>query len=379
MGAEAESILRLESSGRSGVPRRLVVRLSSLGDVILASAALEAIRRRDPQSGVDWVVCREYAELLKGHPGIRRVWEYDRRTGLRGWLRLGRELKREGYFEVFDLHGSLRSRLLRVLFLMPLRRAAADSNRIVLGWPGCRWRRVSKQRLRLWGYFALKQRWPRRWRPKPFVERFARAAGGGGGERPDLRHLIAATELPRELVGRRYLCVMPGSRWAGKKWPVSSFLSALTDLPFLLTREISVAVLGSQADPESFELARQLESRGIDVISGAGLWTLSQTARALSSSLGYFGSDTGLAHLAEAVGKPAAMVLGPTVPDMGFGPWRPDSLALGMELGCRPCSKDGRKCFRRRDLYLCMTGLEPGGVGAQLRPWVDRLRQSRDS
>ena len=147
----------------------LVFRLSSLGDVILASTVLSALA--DPT--LDWVVAREFAPLLRGHPRIGRLWEFDRASGLAGWLELLRQLRKEGYDEVLDLHGSLRTRVARVF----------------LG-NSPRWRRLSKERWRLYGLYVFKRYWPQSLRPRPFVARFARFAGGAGGERPDLTHLL---------------------------------------------------------------------------------------------------------------------------------------------------------------------------------------------
>jgi ADP-heptose:LPS heptosyltransferase len=76
----------------------------------------------------------------------------------------------------------------------------------------------------------------------------------------------------------------------------------------------------------------------------------------------YLGSDTGLAHLAEAVGTRSRVIFGPTRPELGFGPWRPESLAISLPLACAPCSKDGKTCFRLTSPYLCMRGLSPDAV-----------------
>src|SRR4051794_27013241 len=88
------------------IPNRLVFRLSSLGDVILATSFLSALDSSDPSAKVDWVVAREFAEVLKGHPRIRKLWEFDRSQGLKGWLSLCDQLVAENYDQVFDLHAT---------------------------------------------------------------------------------------------------------------------------------------------------------------------------------------------------------------------------------------------------------------------------------
>ena len=152
-----------------------------------------------------------------------------------------------------------------------------------------------------------------------------------------------------------YLCVMPSSRWDGKKWPVENYFELLKTVKYL------PVILGSKNDPESLELVAKLSNAGIDYFSGVGIWSLAQTARVLSSSLGYLGGDTGLAHLAEAVGVPAKIVFGPTAPDMGFGPWMKGSSSIGLSLWCR-IGKDGRACFRVTQRYCCLKDLSVTAV-----------------
>src|SRR5690348_12590491 len=93
--------------------KQLVIRLSSLGDVILATSALEVDL---PGQVIDWVVSKEYVELIHGHPKLNQVFGFDRKSGSSGWIRLCRELWENQYQIIFDLHGSLRTRMMRFLF-----------------------------------------------------------------------------------------------------------------------------------------------------------------------------------------------------------------------------------------------------------------------
>jgi ADP-heptose:LPS heptosyltransferase len=80
----------------------------------------------------------------------------------------------------------------------------------------------------------------------------------------------------------------------------------------------------------------------------------SATTSLMKEAAFYVGSDTGLAHLAEAVGTPSFMIFGPTRPDLGFGPWHQQSGSIHAEVWCSPCSKDGRHCYRYQDRYACL-------------------------
>jgi heptosyltransferase II len=124
--------------------------------------------------------------------------------------------------------------------------------------------------------------------------------------------------------------------------------------------------LGGPDDRESFELVRRLEDAGVRHFSAVGERSLPQVARILAGSQGYLGNDTGLGHLAEAVGVGSFVVFGPTTPEMGFGPWRSQSRTIGKDLWCRPCGKDGRFCYRPKNKFLCMTSLDSSEVLAEV-------------
>jgi ADP-heptose:LPS heptosyltransferase len=337
----------------------LIIRLSSLGDVILASAALQS--QALPEK-VDWLVAAEYSDLLKNHPKIRKLHIFHRSKGFIGWVELCRDLWTHHYDEIYDLHGSLRTRWMRVLFLfwgLKVRLSMRSPRK------SPQWFKIDKQKLRLWGFFVLKRFWPRVFMPEAWVSRFSRRVGGTGTERPDLRHLCQEVVERKALFpvqkGVNWICVMPSSRWSGKKWPVSFYADLIGQM------KIFPVVLGSSKDQEGLELCRELEKRSVSFLSAVGLWDLPMTAWALSQCPGgYLGGDTGLAHLAEAVGVPARIIFGPTHPEMGFGPWRSESRSIQLSLACSPCSRNGRFCYRLGQPYHCLRGLSAQEVYLQM-------------
>ncbi|MGZ3699909.1 MAG: glycosyltransferase family 9 protein [Bdellovibrionota bacterium] len=337
--------------------RRLIIRLSSLGDVILATAALA-----EDATVVDWVVAKEFAPVLRGHPRINRIWEFDRRGGLPAWVALCRELRAQKYDEILDLHRSVRSVLAQILFLC-WSVASFDQSRV-------QWRAIQKSRWRLWGYFLLKKKhWPADLRPASWANRFSNLTENSRGvlHRPDMTHLLGLPGEVERVLGEigvkrgDYFCVMPDSNWSGKNWPIVRFVQALKEL------DVPIVVLGTDKDQRSHDLLGALELAGKNAISAVGRLDLQGVARLLSASRGLLSNDTGMVHLAEAVGVRAVVVYGPTTPDMGFGPWREQSRALEGNLWCRPCGKDGRFCFRTgEDRFRCLNTVDPREVSRAL-------------
>lgn len=338
--------------------KRLIIRLSSLGDVILSTSSLEAL----PVGGtVDWVVSKEYAPLLNAHPKLNRIFEFDRDSGLKGWIALCRTLWEENYTEVLDLHRNLRSKILKILFIywsFAYRKASFPS-----------WKTIQKQRVRLYGYFIFKSLWPKAWRPTPWVKRYSLFVGGSGNEHPDLRYLLnknssLTTDHFRqflEKIGKPYICVMPSSQWEGKNWSVEQYCELLKRLPYL------PVILGTNKDQNSLNLCAELAKNKFTFYSGVGIWNILETAAVLSESAGYIGGDTGLAHLSEALRVSAHILYGPTNQDMGFGPWQKMSRAYSSKIWCQPCGKDGRYCFRLNARYSCLRQLSPEMILEKMR------------
>lgn len=353
--------------------RVLVIRLSSLGDVVLSSSYLNSqnISKINP---VDWLVSAEYAELLEGHPNIGRIWKFARKSGdrrsilvgLKEWITLCQTIWNEDYDEIHDLHGSLRTRVAQLIFHF----LSFTSPRQKKSPP--HWKRVSKQRVRLYGFFIFKGLWPARLRPDSWVQRYSQMSGINKQSETNLSHLMTSKNrgvvVDLSSIPKPYICVMPDSLGIGKKWPTSMFLETLKT-----SNKFYPVIMGSEGDTCSHDLVKAMESAGLPHLSGVGKWSLREVAQVLHGAVCYFGNDTGLAHLAEAMGTPALVIYGPTHPQMGFGPWKPQSKMITSDLGCQPCGKDGRFCYRRKEKYLCLTSLNGAKVGEVLSDFEERI------
>jgi ADP-heptose:LPS heptosyltransferase len=321
-----------------GNGRVLCFRLSSLGDVVISTAALTVLHTQGKR--VDWVTLDAYAGLVEGHPAVDRVWSFSKTQKLKGWLTLLRELADQPYDQVLDLHGSLRTRFARFYFFFH-----PNGRRM-------RWRSLPKERWRSWGFYLFKKFWPRSLRPRLQVERFAQTAGGQGHERPDLKHLLKTPPNTRSGI-----CVMPSAKGAGKTWPTERWVALLSSWAVIRER---ITILGTPADQPSRELLKGLREVNpkLDVRDGLSRMTFQELARVIAESRRMISVDTGMAHLAEALGVPSTVLFGPTSPEQGFGPWRSESQAVHTLLWCSPCGRDGRMCFRPTERFACQNQIQ---------------------
>lgn len=345
----------------------LVLRLSSLGDLLLSTAFLESI---PPGVAVDWVVNQKFAFVLEGHPRIRKLYLFESRQGLGAWIKLMRELAQAQYHARVDLHATLRTRIARIVFAL--------HGQTVLN--------ISKERLRSLLYFSLKKWVPQGLRPTPYWKRFSKmgirvvkqlgipAQGGEGTLHPprfplEVEEVEAKAILAEyQLQPKSYLAVMPASRWQSKEWGAERYFEAIRALYRAHSSLAStpVLVLGRESDRASTQLLVRLKAEGIPTRSGLSEEEFRVTAFLLSQAILYLGGDTGLAHLAEAVGTRAVVIFGPTQPEVGFGPWREGSLAVRSPVICSPCSKDGRPCYRFFQPYECFKQIHPDQVASDL-------------
>ncbi|MFN0150765.1 MAG: glycosyltransferase family 9 protein [bacterium] len=297
-------------------PRFLAIRFGALGDLVLATCVIDALAKAHPGCAIDFVTKQEFAPILEHDPRIARVIAFDGSL-----FHLLREVRRERYEVVLDLHDTPRSR--------------------VVAWAarGGQKRRFDKRSRERRALIA---------RPAQVPPRLAGGVVGWYGEMfgagalaPRLivdAHLPAARALiARAGVPAGFLAVAPCAGRRTKEWPVERTRSLLDALH---TRgsaagSLPVALIGSAADVARLEgIARDT---GTPIITPA----LAILPAVLSLASILVTPDSAPLHVAEAVGTPVVALFGPTVRAFGFAPRDPRSIVIEESLACRPCTLHG--------------------------------------
>ncbi len=304
-------------------PRILLVRFSSLGDVLLITPLIRALRARHPAATLTALTKLEWAPLLSANPHLDEVIGLTRGQSL---VPLARALRKGGYTHRLDLHASVRTRMLRLL--------APGA------WYGFDPRRRERQ--------ALIRRREQRYRDQvPVPERYFEAASTLD-VRPDGRPaelwVSPAAEARAEewlsrhqLSGERSLIVLaPGAAHATKRWPVGHWRELAGRLA---AQGLAPVVVGAAADREL--AGAVVDAAGGRAASTAGELDLQATGALIRQSLVAVAGDTGPMHLATAVGTRVVALFGPTVEAFGFFPYAATSTVLQRDLACRPCSSKG--------------------------------------
>jgi heptosyltransferase-2 len=162
------------------------------------------------------------------------------------------------------------------------------------------------------------------------------------------RNRTATTQAP--LLG-----VAPGAKWDTKRWPQENFATLLS-LYLKRTHGAARVYLGPQERQwyEGSSLANVVVAT--ESASTVAATDLRDVARNLGGLDLVIANDSGLLHLAEAVGTPVLALFGPTVREFGYYPLLAESRVLETDLSCRPCSRNGKRPCHRNDL-ACLTGI----------------------
>ncbi|MFL5401558.1 MAG: glycosyltransferase family 9 protein [Gemmatimonadales bacterium] len=324
-------------------PNILTVRFSSIGDILLTTPLLRAIRHRHPGSRITVVTKAAFSPLLSHNPHVNRVIALEPGRSLRG---LAAELREGGFTHQLDLHGSLRSLALRILV------------------PG-RWTTYPKHRIARTLLIHTKRDFYRDRRPVP--ERYF-AAAKGLDLSPDVSppEFFLSPEAELEVSGwlrssgltpeLPMVAVAPGAAHATKQWPLEHWRTLVARLGEL---GVNVVIVGG---PDDRALGVALAGRGQPrLASAAGTFGLQATGALLRRSTAVVSGDTGVMHMATAVGTRAIALFGPTVWQFGFAPYSPQATVLELALSCRPCSSQGgARCPLGH--HRCMNDIEPALV-----------------
>lgn len=319
-------------------PRKiLVVRLSSIGDIVLASPVIRALRLRFPDARIDFLVKSQFASLLENNPDISNIIPFDPGNGFSGLLQFRKQLTAEKYDWYVDLHRSLRSRFIGFSGAFRLKTT------------------YSKQLFNRFMLIKLKKNFYKETKPvylryfealKPFQIEY----DGKGTE-------VFLTEndftgFDAQIFTNKTAVLCPGAAHENKQWFPERFAQLAARL---VNSGFQVVLLGGKKEKL---LCRNIkELAGVDIRIFAGETTLRQSAALLSKATVVVANDSGMMHLAQAVKTPVVAIYGPTTRELGFFPIPEKSLVVEKQLSCRPCTFKGAETCPRSH-FNCMMEIE---------------------
>jgi predicted lipopolysaccharide heptosyltransferase III len=325
--------MHISAAGAEG-NRILVIKLRYIGDTVLITPLLQALKKGMPGSSMDVLVYQNSKEVLVGNPHIHRIWALDQKRAKDSlWysLKFMNRLRRQGYSIVADLTNNDRSSFFTFYTGAPLR-IGFTSGRIlrtklfyttvidsVLGRG-----HVVDHHLKVADVLGLSVE-----DPNPSVEVPVEAAerveaklrsAGLGGYQP-------------------FVLIYPGARRWYKRWPTLQFAKLAERI--IGHFHIPIVFCGGEEDVAiSRAIRRQMDTDALDV---TGQLTLLDFAALVRRAVCLIGNDSAPIHLATAVETPTIALFGPTDWNV-WGPRRDQDRVIAAEFPCRPCGHSSPDC-----------------------------------
>lgn len=312
----------------------LIVRFSSIGDIVLTTPVVRAIHEQLPAVEIHYITKKSFASLLAENPHISKLYTIEKSVS-----EIIDQLKAEKYDCVIDLHKNIRT--LRLKQSLGAKSYAFDKLNFQ------KWLLVN---------FKLNKL------PEiHIVDRYFGAVKAIGVKNDHKKceltfnssHVVNTKEA-FDFDPKSYLAVAVGAQFATKTMPEEVLASILSSINH------PIVLLGGPTDVERGKALEQtLKHHAYPVVNAIAAFSLLQSASIVAQAKTILTHDTGLMHIATAFGIPIVSVWGNTVPELGMYPYYPNNKELYSihevkNLSCRPCSKIGYKSCPKKH-FNCMT------------------------
>jgi heptosyltransferase-2 len=337
--------------------RILIVQSGFLGDVVLTTPLLAALRRRFPHAWLAMLVTPAAAPLVAHHPALDAVLTDDKRgagRGMSGLAVLARRIRAERCTTALAAHKSLRTALALRAGRIPRR----------IGFTGAPGAALYTERVER----------PLAWHDRDRLLALLAPLGAVPAARDDCHPWVALDQATRDRAaallataggdGRPLAALCPGSAWATKRWPAA----ADGALALRLDRDGYRCVLVGAPDERDLAAAVQTAAGGC-AVDLTGQTDVALLAAVLARMSVVVSNDSAPMHLAAAARVPQVAVFCATVPAQGYGPVGTRAVIVEKDLACRPCGRHGgARC--PRDTRDCMELIEV----SEVRAAVERAR-----
>lgn len=318
----------------------LIIRLSSLGDVLLTTPVISALKKYHPEDKIDFLVNDSFKDAVLYNPNLNAVISYSKNDPYKKYRKL---ISENNYEKIIDLQNNNRSR------------------KICKGFPGeiKTFRKPTfKKILLVW--FKINKLIP----IKTIPERYSEAAGIKLNNEKVEIHFRNKIEFNTEKYAVGFC---PGSKHFTKTWPREYF----EELGNTLSKEgFKIYLFGGKEDREICKYLAEKIENAEDHSNDDNLLELSEKMKRCSVLLC---NDSGLMHVACALDVPLIAVFGSTVKEFGFTPYNCRNLILeNNSLSCRPCSHIGRESCPKSH-FKCMKDITPKIAAEKFKSFYSQL------
>jgi len=307
----------------------LIIRLSSLGDILLTTPLLRSIKNQYPGIEIDMLLRYEYREILLYNPYLARLLLLERTKT--NEAEIFQTINAAGYDLIIDLQNNIRTTII-------LRKQKMNV--------------ISFKKRRLDKFLLVNFKINRMKNLPPIPERYAETINGLTLDDEGL-DLFIPEELKPQKVAENTIAFCPGARHFTKRWLFDYFVEFGK---MLIRDKYGVALIGGRSDAETCKKLNEEIPGSINLCKEDGIL---QVASDLKSCIAAVCNDSGLMHTACAVKTPVLAFYGSTVKEFGFTPYKNKNIIFENDnLSCRPCSHIGKSSCPKKH-FRCMKDLTP--------------------
>ena len=314
----------------------LIIKPSSLGDIVLALPALAALRESFPDSKISWLIRPEFAPLLESHPHLTDIIIFDRKFLGKAWY------NPRAFGSLLALIGCLRrSRFDLVIDLQGLFRTAS------IAWLSRCKERFGMTAARELAHFFYTHKVPQDQDCIHLVDYYLKIARVAGASETQAQFVLPANPAAVDSVNRtltshgintdNYAVFVPGSAHDDKRWPVECF-AALAD-KISSQFGLSIVATGTAVEKTIVQSLENLAS--VPIANFAGQTSLSELVALLKAAKLVVSNDTGPGHIAAALDTPTVLIFGRSNPAR-VAPYRKSHCVAAIEPNGRGLKADSR-------------------------------------
>jgi heptosyltransferase-2 len=350
---------------RKDIEKILVIRFSSMGDIILTTPVLETLKVKFPQSQIYFLTKTKYSDLLVNDLRIHTLIEFDphgKHEGFKGFKGLVKELRLINFDLLIDLHANLRSFFLRHLVKSGIKTKYSKrwfSRFLIVHLKFLKTKPINTLDSYL-GVFKNLQ--------IEIEKRIPTLILGQEDVEFSEKFLLEVGVKKDDIV----IGVHPGARWETKRWDEEKFEQVCQNLIHKL--DCKIILFGDSVDERLIRgMGDPLPDSKVLRAIGLPLGKLMSLIRNCDCLIT---NDSGPMHIAEALKVPMVAIFGPTHPKLGFTPTGSESVILCANVECSPCSLHGeRKCHKKS--RLCMDLITPDMVVEAVEDLLKEKRSVR--
>jgi len=314
-----------------------------MGDSILTTPLIKAVKAELPDSLITFCVRPENAELFENVHFIDEVITFDKRGADRGFggaVRFAEKLRSKNFDLVFSPHMSFRTSAVLFISGIPERIGFVESALSAVYTMSCAKDLTYHEAER---YLLLFER---------YFHKFP-----GEVVTPEVCQNSDLTAKYKSELGENLIGINPGSMWNTKKWPAEYYAEVADKLK---ENNYTPVIIGGELDRKDAE--KLIEYAKYDHINYAGKTSLKELPALISAFDYLVTNDSGPMHIAVSSGVPCVAIFGPTTQELGFFPYDEVSRVAEIQgLSCRPCGKHGHdKC--KKGHFKCMKEITPEDV-----------------